>query len=301
MREEFLDFLKMNEVEYKENVKLKDYSSIKIGGLAPLVVFPDSESKMIITLEYVIDNHIKYKVVGRLTNLLISDDTIEDVIIKTDKLRGAFILDRIIRLYAGERLSGTVYSLAKRGIGGFSQLSGIPGSIGGAIRNNAGAYGLEISDMIESVTVYSPATKSKVSIKKEDLSFGYRSSIFSREPYVVLYADFHIKRDDAETILDSICFYKEQRRKHQPTECPSLGSVFKRPFGNYAAAMIDDLGLKGYSVGGAKVSEKHAGFIINAANASFQDVCLLTEHIKQAVYEKYNLWLDEEIEIYKGK
>ena len=301
MKEKLLDFLKMNDVEYKENLWLKNYSSVKIGGMASLVLFPDTVEKMITALDFLSEKQIDYKVIGRLTNMLIEDKTIDTIFIKTDNLRGVKMLEDGIRLYAGERLSVLSYLLAKEGVGDFSALSGIPGSIGGMIKNNAGAFGIEISDVIKSVVVYSPIERRILCLSAEDAKFGYRSSIFCSLPFVILYADFSIKHDMPEKLQKHITEVKEKRMKTQPLEFPSLGSVFKRPTGDYAARLIDNANLKGYAIGDAQVSQKHAGFIVNKGNATFEDFVSLVEYVKNVVFQKYGVLLEEEIEIYKGK
>lgn len=297
MERELLDFLKMNEVEYKENLRLCDFSSVKIGGTASIVLFPDTDRKLITALDFLWKNKIDYKVIGRLTNVLISNDVKNIVFIKTDKLRGINKFDKTIRLYTGERISSLTSLFIKEGIASFCSLSGIPGSVGGMVRNNAGAYGIEISDIIESAVAYSPRKSKKILLSVEDMSFGYRESIFQHSDLVLLYADFKIVHDIHESIQKRYLEIKEKRLQSQPLSYPSLGSVFKRPSGDYAARLIDAAGLKGVSIGGASVSEKHAGFIINTGNASFEDFRMLAEYIKRAVYEKFGVWLEEEIEI----
>lgn len=301
MKRELLDFLKMNEVEYQENLCLRKYSSVKIGGIASVVIFPDTVEKMITAIDFLWKNKIDYKIFGRLTNVLIADDPIFSVIIKTDNIRGVYKYDGRISLYAGERLSSISYKLASQGIDGFCELSGIPGSIGGMIKNNAGAFGVEVSDIIESAVVYSPDDGESIILNSGDMKFEYRDSIFMHESLVILYADFKIKQNDPKAILSKITELKERRCKSQPLSYPSLGSVFKKlPFDS-ASRIIDEAGLKGLAIGGAQISEKHAGFIINKGNASFEDYKKLLEYVKRTVYDKYGVSLIEEIEIYKGK
>ena len=157
MEKDLLDFLKVNEVEYKENVETKHFSPIKIGGIAGIVIYPDSESKMISALNFLSENKIYYKVIGKASNLLFPDNKIATVLIKSDKLRGFEILDDgVMKFSAGESLLANARKLASLGIGGISELCGIPGSIGGLVRNNAGAFGKEIGELVKFVTVYSP-------------------------------------------------------------------------------------------------------------------------------------------------
>lgn len=297
MERELFDFLKMNEVEYKEDLRLCDCSSVRIGGVASVVLFPDTDSKLITALDFLWKNKIDYKIIGRLTNVLISNNIKNIVFIKTDRLRGINKFEKTIRLYAGERIASLTSLFIDDGIASFCSLSGIPGSVGGMIRNNAGAYGTEISDIIESAVVYSPKESKRILLTNKDMSFGYRESIFQHDDLVILYADFRIVSDVPKTIQKRYVETKEKRLATQPLSYPSLGSVFKRPQGDYAARLIDAAGLKGASIGGASVSEKHAGFIINTGNASFEDFQTLAEYIKQTVYTKFGVLLEEEIEI----
>ena len=292
-----LDFLRINEVEYKENLCLKKYSSVRIGGVAPIVMFPNTEEKMITALDFMLDSQIRLKVLGRLTNVLINDERIEYVVVKTDKMRGICKSGDKMRLYAGERLTTISKRLALDGIDVFYKLSGIPGSIGGMIKSNAGAFGIEISDIVESAAVYSLKERRKLYLDTRDMAFGYRDSIFKHEPLILLYADFRISKDNPKLILSRMANIREHRIKTQPQNAPSIGSVFKRPIGDFASRLIDEAGLKGFSIGDAQVSEKHAGFIINKGNASFEDYKNLVEYVKHIVYEKYNVMLEEEIEI----
>lgn len=296
MKRELLDFLKMNEVEYKENLQFSNFSSVKIGGIATVVIFPDTEEKIINTIDFLRKNKFDYKVIGRLTNLLISNN-IEDIIfVKTDKLRGVYVFEKKIRLYAGERTNALTSFFAKKGIASFCGLSGIPGSIGGMIASNAGAFGTEISDIIETAVAYSPNEKALKLLNKEAMSFGYRKSVFQNSDLVLLYADFRVIEDTEDTIVRRNSEIRSKRLSTQPLSYPSLGSIFKRPNGDFAARLIDKSGLKGFSIGDAEVSEKHAGFIINKGNATFEDFRAVVEYVKQIVYEKYGILLEEEIE-----
>ena len=297
MKKDLLDFLKINEVEYKENVVAKFFSPVKIGGNVNIVIYPDNERKMISALDFLGENEICYKVIGRSSNILFPDTKVNTVLIKTDNMRGAEISRKIVRLSSGETLFSNARYFAKNGVGGISELCGIPGSIGGLIRNNAGAFGREIGDLVKSVKAYFPENKQILHLENKDLSFEYRSSIFKSNNLVVLSADLKMQHDSSPNdILREIEMYKDLRRNSQPTGLPSLGSVFKRPKGDFAARLIDISGLKGFSIGGAEVSRKHAGFIINKGNATSNDFRLLVEYIKQTVFELQGVKLEEEIE-----
>ena len=297
MKKDLLDFLKVNEVEYKENVIAKSFSPVKIGGIASIVIYPNSESKMISALDFLQENKICYKVIGRTSNILFPDTVINTVLIKTDKLSDIKILDSSVRFSAGETLSANAHKLADLGIGGISELCGIPGSIGGLIRNNAGAFGREIGELVKSVLAYAPGEKQTIHFENSDLSFSYRDSIFKSRELVILNAELNLNFDlPATDIISEIEMYKNLRRKSQPTGFPSLGSVFKRPPDDFAARLIDISGLKGFSIGGAEVSTKHAGFIINKGNAASNDFRVLADYIKQTVLKLHGVKLEEEIE-----
>lgn len=294
---ELKEFLKLNDVEYKEEVKIADYSPIKIGGVASITIFPDNEEKLILLIDFLRENGIKYKILGRMSNILFPDCRIDTVLIKTDKLKGSFLSGNFITLCVGEKISAHTLALARKGYSGILKLSGIPGSVGGMLRSNAGAFGEEIKDSVESAIVYLPSLKQKVKIDKADMRMGYRSSVFQNNDMIILSAKLHLKETSPIDALFELEECKAKRIKSQPTNMPSLGSIFKRPVGDFAARLIDASGLRGYSIGGAMVSEKHAGFIVNSSHASSSDVRELINHIKKTVKEKFGVLLQEEIEI----
>ena len=297
MKKDLLDFLKVNEVEYKENVMAKSFSSVKIGGIANIVIYPNSESKIISALDFLEKNKICYKIIGKASNILFPDTQINTVLIKPDELRGVEMSSSSVRFSSGETLSANARKLAAFGIGGISELCGIPGSIGGLIRNNAGAFGREIGELVKSVLAYAPKEMRIIHFENKDLLFSYRDSIFKSRELVILNAELNLNFDLPITdIISEIEMYRNLRRQSQPTGFPSLGSVFKRPLGDFAARLIEISGLKGFSIGGAEVSRKHAGFIINKGNATSNDFCLLVDYIKQTVLKLYGVKLEEEIE-----
>ncbi len=297
MREQFIEFLKMNEVEYKEKVLIRDLSPVRIGGVASVIVYPDNFAKMILAVNFLVENKILYKVIGKISNILFSDEDISMVLIKTDKLKSKEIYEDRICLFCGDSVCENAINLARDGYGGLSELSGIPGSLGGMIAGNAGAFGKTIGDVLSFAEVYIPSEKRTAIIKKEDMMLGYRTSVFKNTDLIILRAELVLELSDPTQILNEIYQYKDMRRKTQPTGYPSLGSVFKRPIGTYAAKLIEDAGLKGISCGDASVSEKHSGFFINKGTATSNDFILLIEQVKNAVNNKYGILLEEEIEI----
>lgn len=297
MRCSFLEFLKMNEVEYKEKVFIREISPVRIGGIAKVIVYPDNFAKMILTVNFLVENKITYKVVGRISNILFRDEDIGIVLIKTDRLKSKEIHKNRISLFCGDTLYENIIALAKEGYGGISELSGIPGSIGGMIAGNAGAFGKSISDVLSLAEIYIPGERKVTIIKNEDIMFEYRNSIIKQSDFIILRAEITLESSDFYKTLKEISHFKEMRCNTQPVGYPSLGSVFKRPEGRYAAKLIEDAGLKGMSCGDMMVSEKHAGFFVNTGAATSRDFRMLIEKVKNAIYEKYGIKLEEEIEI----
>ena len=292
-----IDFLNFNDVEYKENLQMKRLSPIRIGGNASIVIYPDSAVKLISVIDFLEERQIGYRVLGRTSNILLPDDIINTVLVKTDKLLGVSLKDNIFTLQAGETIARHATGLAELGFSGFLGLAGIPGTIGGMLRGNAGAFGDEIGNIVRTAKVYDPECRKILDINASDMALGYRRSIFQDRKYIILSVTLELDTMSSENAARILRENREKRMKTQPFEKPSLGSIFKRPEGDYAARLIDAAGLKGYSIGDAVVSPKHAGFIVNQSNATAKDVKLLIEHIKQTVNAKFGVLLREEIEI----
>lgn len=298
MVDEIFDFLKMNDVKYKKDVKLSKISTVKIGGIARIVSYPDSTDKLILLLKFLQKCEIDYKILGRISNILPADEGYQGVIIKTDLLRGVNCKDCYIEADAGVSLAVISKCALRGGLSGFEELSGIPGSLGGSIRGNAGAFGREISDLISFITAYDPFSGNVVALDPTELCFAHRDSSFRKNNWIILSARLRLVQSDVSSISTAMQKFKEIRRATQPIGEPSLGSVFKRPGeGLYAAKMIDECGLKGKSIGGAKISEKHAGFIVNSGGASARDYLSLVGYAQKYVYERFNITLEREIEI----
>ena len=291
------DFLKMHDVKYKENLKLKEISPIRIGAEADFVAYPDSEHKLALLLAFLMDSKIKHKISGRMSNILPPDKKYEGVIVRTDLIRSVEIRGRILDLACGVSLPFASRIAFESGLVGLECLSGIPGSIAGAAVGNAGAFGAEIADRILSVRLFQPSTGDVYSISAAEADFGYRASRFKGTDLVILSVCLQLCLGDPALIKGEMDKFRERRIMTQPNE-PSLGSCFKRPDENiYAARLIDECGLKGYSVGDAEISRKHAGFIINKGHATADDYIRLSDHAARAVYEKFGITLEREIEI----
>ncbi|MBR3876008.1 MAG: UDP-N-acetylmuramate dehydrogenase [Clostridia bacterium] len=298
MKKELFRFFKMNDVEYKENILLSSISPIRIGAKATAVTYPDNELKLALLISFLEKSKIKYKIAGRMSNLLPPDEKYEGAVIRTDRLSDYTINSYVLEVFCGMTLPHIARILQNAGLSGFEGLSGIPGSIGGAIVGNAGAFGRQISDLLLDVRVYDRSNGYFYSIKASDLNFGYRSSSIMHSGIVITSAHFNLLQSDPLSIKIEMDRCREIRKNTQPTDKPSLGSCFKRPCEDLAAAwLIDKCGLKGYSIGGAQISEKHAGFIVNNGGSTASDYIALSVYTAKKVYEKFEICLDREVEI----
>ena len=298
MEEILKDFLKINDVKFKEDFLLKNISPIKIGGLASLVVYPQSEDVFVSLVQFLQKIKIRYKIIGRMSNILPRDESFSKVIIKTDLMRDVFINEEYIICSAGVSLSLLSKYAMSAELSGLEELSGIPGSLGGAILGNAGAFGREISDLVYSVRVYDPEINEIFYLNNKKCCFSYRKSIFQNSGLVILGATLKLSKANTSDILLKIENLRQMRIKTQPTNMPSLGSTFKRPFeGESAGRLIDMCSLRGFSIGGAQISEKHAGFIVNTGDATSRDYLSVMNYASERVFERFGIELIKEIEI----
>lgn len=280
-------------IDLSENVALCNYTTFKIGGETPLMVRPASTDEVAFTVKLFNRYGIPYFTLGNGSNLLVSDDGIEKAVIYTGNLTGISVCGNMITAGSGCILARVASEAAKNSLCGMEAIHGIPGSVGGAVFMNAGAYGYDMSQVVE-YTEYVDKNGNVCRAYGEENRFGYRSSRFS-EGDIVTSACFSLEKGDSEEIYTKMADYAKRRRDSQPLEYPSAGSVFKRPEGYFAGKLIQDSGLKGRTVGGAQVSEKHAGFIINIGGATCSDVLNLVEIIQTTVKENYGVQLEMEI------
>ncbi len=287
--------LKNYNIDVKEFVLMNEQTTFRIGGSARLFVTPKSAEELKIIIGSAKELNVPYYVIGNGSNLLVNDDGYDGIIIKIgNEMADVTIKGKKLVCGAGALLS-TVSSMSIRnGLKGFEWACGIPGTIGGAVAMNAGAYGGEIKDVIDYVTVFHNGEVERIKADKD--YFGYRLSKFAFPEYIVIEAEFSLEEDDG-TAFEKASEFLKQRKAKQPLSYPSAGSTFKRPIGNFAGALIEKSGLKGYSVGGAKVSELHAGFVINYNNATCNDVKALIEHIKDTVYKDSGIMLECEVKM----
>lgn len=279
------------------NESMKKHTTFKIGGNADYFLVPENSAELSSAVKICTENNIPYFVLGNGSNILVSDNGIDGAVISTEKIGNVKLCDdNTVYADAGAKLSKTANFAAKNALSGLETLSGIPGTVGGAVFMNAGAYGGEIKDIVHEVYAIDKNGTEKV-FSNAECMFGYRKSIFTDGEYIITGAKFALAQKDKEEILQSMHEYAEKRREKQPLTEPSAGSTFKRPEGYFAGKLIEDSGLKGFAVGGAAVSEKHCGFVVNKGNATCKDVVDLVNHIKKCVHEKFGVDLHEEIRI----
>lgn len=294
---ELISFIKKNNIgNIKENVDLSKHTTYKVGGMARLFVYPKNVEKLILLLEKLKKENIKHKVLGFGSNLIFSDSLYDGVIIKLDSFDEVKIKDTVITAGAGVSLIKLSYKAQKEGLTGLEFASGIPGSVGGAVFMNAGAYKSDMSYIVSSVKVLTPDLEVKTLYNK-DLKYKYRSSFLQSNPnYICLEATLVLRPGDKKAIKELMDTRKQKRLLTQPLTYPSAGSVFRNPEGDFAGRLIEECGLKGFSIGGAKVSEKHANFIINSGGATASDVKNLIMYVHDKVKEKTNIDLKIEQE-----
>ena len=283
----------------KENIlidePMKKHTSFKIGGNADFFVRAKDEEEVRFILETCKKNDIPLTIVGNGSNLLISDEGIRGIVLKIN-IDKVLIENDTVTVGAGVPLAKLAFQLLNESLSGFEFASGIPGTIGGAIRMNAGAYGSEFKDIVIETKCMNYDGKIVI-LNNEQQKFEYRKSIFKDEKYIILETKLQLTRvEDNSVIKEKMDEFKKSRMEKQPIEFPSAGSTFKRGTDFITAKLIDECGLKGYSVGGAKVSEKHAGFVINTGNATYKDVLELISIIKYEVLKKFGKEIELEIE-----
>ena len=283
--------------EVSQNVSLKEYTSFKIGGTADLFICPNNLMELLNVLEILNENNISYFLLGAGSNLLISDKGIRGAVIKLgDGFDYAHAKEDYILAGAGVSLASLAACAKNAELSGLEFASGIPGTLGGALFMNAGAYGGEMKDVVTEVS-YIDSDGIVKTISCSECDFGYRKSIFSSGDKIIISAKLTLKKGNKEEISKTMRELNAKRKEKQPLEYPSAGSTFKRPEGHFAGSLIERSGLKGYTIGGAQVSDKHAGFIINTGNATSSDVCELIRHVQKVVFEKFNVELEPEVRI----
>lgn len=291
----FNDFINNGGFDYIINAPMCEYTTLKIGGSADILVQPRSVDELLSLINAAKEYNVPVTFIGNGSNLLVRDGGIRGVVIKFGQnMAKTSVKDNVITAECGITMARLAAIAAENELTGFEFASGIPGTLGGGIVMNAGAYKGELKDVIIEATALLPDGTVKV-FTNEELDFSYRHSVFTDSDMLVLEAKIRLDKGEGEKIRAYMSELAQKRRTTQPLEYPSAGSAFKRPKNGYAAAMIDSCGLKGYTVGGAQVSEKHAGFVINRENATAKDVENLLKDVQKIVLEQHETMLEPEI------
>lgn len=296
---EILEESKLNKENLYYDEPMAKHTSFKIGGPADVFIKVDNIEELKETVDLSKKNQIPLTIIGNGSNLLVTDKGIRGITAKLN-LKDIEIKNennkQIIKVDAGVPVGLLAQKLLKKEITGFEELSGIPGTIGGAVIMNAGAHGKELKDILKKVTAMD-YNGNIHEFTNEECQFSYRNSRFQKEKYIILQATLELEKGNSIEIKEKMDEYMQFRKEKQPIEYPNAGSTFKRGEDFVTAKLIDEAGLKGYKVGGAQVSEKHAGFIVNVDNATAKDVIELTDYIKEQIEEKFGKKINLEIQI----
>jgi UDP-N-acetylmuramate dehydrogenase len=275
---------------------MKNHTSFKVGGPVDILVNPENYQQVVDIISLCKGDNVPYYIIGNGTNLLVKDGGIRGVVIKLCKLNEITLEEDKLIAKSGALLKDVSGIALDQGLTGFEFACGIPGSIGGAVAMNAGAYNGEISNVVESAKVIDNDGKIRV-LNKDELELGYRTSSILKHGYTVIEVTFKFQKGEQEKIKGRIEDLNKRRSEKQPLEYPSAGSTFKRPEGYFAAKLIEDSGLKGMKVGGAEVSEKHSGFIVNKGDATAKDILDLIKLVQKTVKDKFNVELFTEVRV----
>lgn len=296
----------VDESRVKINEPMCNHTTFRIGGEADLFVQVASEEEIIALIKLLKEENEPYFILGNGSNLLVADEGYRGCIISVAKyfsgieeLEEEIENKKVIKVLAGTLLIKTSVFAYEHALTGMEFASGIPGNVGGAIYMNAGAYGGEMKNIVKSVSLYDIENDIIVEKSCDEMDFSYRHSIVKEHPYVVLSVVIELEKGDSVVIRERMDELALARKTKQPLEYPSAGSTFKRPEGYFAGKLIEDAGLKGYSVGGAEVSIKHSGFVINKDSATANDVLTLIDDVRRIVKEKFNVTLEPEVLVLK--
>ena len=283
-------------MEIIKNAKMKEYSNMKVGGTAKELIFIDDKNE----LKEVLQTRNNIFLLGNGTNTLINDGNLDISFLSLKRLKNITVEEKkgdydLVRVEAGLDLDDLIDFMEKNNYSGLENITGIPGSVGGLVNMNGGAYGTEIFDCIEEVEVCKNDGEI-VKIKTTDLNFKYRTTEIKENKWIVVSALFKFSFGFDKAASED---KREQRKTKHPLDLPNLGSTFKNPEGTFAAKLISDAGLKGYRVGDVEISPKHPNFVTNLGNATFNDIILVIEHVKEVVFEKFGVKLETEIIILK--
>jgi UDP-N-acetylmuramate dehydrogenase len=282
----------------KENELLAHHTTMKIGGPAEIFIEPSSIENLQSTMKLIQKYKMNWRAIGRGSNLLVSDQGIEGVVIKLGTgLNELEVNGTEVKVGGGYSLVSFATIISKKGLSGLEFAGGIPGSVGGAVYMNAGAHGSDISKILIKAHVLFPNGTMEW-LSNEEMEFSYRTSVLQKKrPGIVVEAIFALEAGEKETIVAEMQKNKDYRKTTQPWNFPCAGSIFRNPLPNYAGKLIEMAGLKGYSIGGAKISEMHGNFIVNSGNATAQDVLDLIQYVKERIFELYQVKMETEVEI----
>lgn len=279
----------------RENVSMAGYTTFRTGGNADIMICPKTKEELKNVIKFFYETQVSYYVLGNGSNLLVSDNGVRKPVIMIGKnFSDVDVFEDCVTARAGALLSSVARKAADNQLSGFEFAAGIPGTIGGAVIMNAGAYGGEMKDVVEAVSFLGPDGEEYV-VSGEEMEFSYRTSALSDTDCVILGTTLKLTKGNQKEIETKMAELASKRREKQPLEYPSAGSTFKRPEGYFAGALIESSGLKGKTVGGAQVSEKHAGFIVNKGGATTSDIVELIKIVKDTVYEKHGVLLETEV------
>lgn len=289
------DIISKDKIKYNE--PMSKYTTMKVGGVADIMVVLDTTEEIKNVINYAKTNNIPVKILGNGSNMIVSDLGIEGIVIKfANNQSDIKVSGEYIKCTAGVMMPKISIVAKQNSLSGFEFACGIPGTIGGGVKMNAGAYGGQISDVLVSCK-YLDENLNIVEVENKDMDYSYRHSIFIDNPdYIILEANFKLTKKDVDEIEEKMKENTISRKTKQPYEYPSAGSVFRRPVGHFVGKLVQDANLRGVMVGGAQVSEKHTGFIVNKGNATCEDIRELIKLVQNTVYEKFGVELKTEVE-----
>lgn len=284
----------------KTDSSLAPYCSMKAGGNAKYICTPKNIEELKSIIEFMTDKNERIIVLGNASNILFSDEGFNGAIIITTHINDIKIEGNHITASCGASLSSVAITALKSSLSGLEFAYGIPGTVGGGVFMNAGAYGGELCNCFSQTLCLTPDLK-EIILTKSDMNFSYRHSILAENGYILIQAMFNLTNDKSEVIKTKMDEFMTMRKEKQPLEYPSCGSTFKRPKGYFAGSLIEQCGLKGFSIGSAEVSEKHAGFIINKNNAKANDIIKLIDYVSDYVFDKTGVRLEPEVKIIRQR
>ena len=282
--------------EWYQDYPMSKCCSFKVGGNATVAIFPYNSNCFESLIEFLLQDKIVFKVIGNGTNLVPSDFGFDGALIITKKMNSFSFADSLLKAECGAGITFLAKKAYEFSLSGLEKLYGIPATVGGGVYMNCGAYNSQLSDVLVSAKCYHHEKKQILTYSNDEMNFSYRFSRCKEEPITVLSAEFSLTYGNKDEILSAMEEVMSKRKTSQPLELPNAGSIFKRPENNFAGKLIEEAGLKGYRIGDAMVSPKHAGFIVNCGKATSENICELINYIKNTVYEKSGVSLECEVE-----